>query len=175
MKELYHQLLNETNKVFIMAEKIRSAEEDITAGYIGITYKAQSMLRSIYFELTSEDIYDGLKFGHGRLKKYLSDCMIAKKHFRKDLLPVMVQTVRDDSEFAYKFIYRLPKHLSRDGLIDIIGTALQSQHANTRWIALTVTKEISLIELLPSVKELMQSPDNLEAEFASDICNLLKT
>lgn len=172
-KTLKNSSLNEINELLLDAEEKYTINGRVTSYYMDIVQNALILVRSIFFDLTPEEMYDGLKFGQDMLKRGLSGYMIAKGFFSEELLPVMIQTVHDDCEFAYKFFFTLQERLSRDELVDLIGVALQSQHKNIRWNALGVTKEEKLVTLLPLVKYLMQSSLRPERDLATEIYNEL--
>ena len=174
-KTLKNSSLNEINELLLDAEEKYTINGRVTSYYMDIVQNALILVRSIFFDLTPEEMYDGLIFGQDMLKRGLSGYMIAKGFFSEELLPVMIQTVHDDCEFAYKFIFTLQEHLSRDELVDIIGVAFKSQHHNVRWNALSVTRKEQLTELLSLVEGLMQSPGKPERSLATKIFNELQS
>ncbi|MBN2502017.1 MAG: hypothetical protein JXB38_14640, partial [Anaerolineales bacterium] len=125
MKKLNNPALNEANKAFIYAEKLESYVGDRTISSTCMAHNAVRMVDDAYFDLSPEDMHDGLKHGHDNLKRCLSGYMKAKRYFNKALLPVMVQAVHDDGDFTYKFINTLHEHLPQEELVDVIGVALK--------------------------------------------------
>ena len=159
MKTLNHLALNEANKLYAEANEIRRVEGTICDNYWSLIDKAHIIVWEEYSDLGLDDFEDCFKHGHIDLSRHLSGLMIAKGLFSEDLLPMMVNAVRTDKDFAYKFINTLEKHLPREQLVDVIGVALDSQHHNLRSNAFGVTKKSRLVELVPIVEKLTRCPD----------------
>jgi hypothetical protein len=170
MKTLNNPALNEANKIYYQADEISRVDGNRNLSLID---KAHTLVWEEYSDLGLDDFEDCFKNGHADLSRHLSGLMIAKGLFSKDLLPVMVNAVHADRDFAYKFINTLKKHLPREQLVDVIGVALESQHHNLRSNAFSVTKKSRFMELVPIVEKLTRSPAKSTRNEASVLYSFL--
>ena len=105
----------------------------------------------------------------------LAEMMISDQYFHPAYIPVMQESVAEDSwPTIYLFIRTLQEHLPKDELIDLLKQSLHSDYLQVRWHSLVAVKEENLPELKSEVRELFNDPDSKLGRYAKRIAKSLK-